>query len=66
MLSIAYYNLGVEEDYCKNIEAALEAYAKAFKLAEEYNGPKDQVTLRFQQTYMEAQSVFLTFFKQKI
>lgn len=60
-LAIAYHNLGVEEEFCGNLEAAKLAYFKAFEMLERINGPNDQLVEKFKQTYLEAKEVFFNF-----
>ena len=51
MLGIAYHNLAVEEDHCKEYDAASQSYHKAFSLVEEYNGPNDPLCIKFKKSY---------------
>jgi tetratricopeptide (TPR) repeat protein len=39
VLSIAYHNAGVEQEYLRRYEAALESYSKAAELADAHLGP---------------------------
>ena len=57
MLAIAYHNLGSEEDYCKNLEGAVQSYFKAFRLYEENFGPDDPIIEKFKNSYEEARQV---------
>ena len=57
MLSIAYHNLGVEEDYCSNLENAKQAYYKAYEMIERVNGPNDPLVKKFKQAYTDAKTV---------
>jgi Tetratricopeptide repeat. len=57
MLAIAYHNLGVEEDFCKHYEAAIESYTKALNLIEEHGGPQDPLYAKFKEAVDEATEV---------
>lgn len=57
MLAIAYFNMGVEADFCKEIDLAIDSYLKAYQVASEHIGQLDQVTLRFEQAFNEAKMV---------
>ena len=57
MLAIAYFNMGVEADFCKEIDLAIDSYLKAYQVASEHIGPLDQITLRFEQAFNEAKMV---------
>ena len=53
MLAIAYHNLGSEEDFLGNLDGALQAFYKAFKLGEE-NLNDARVVEKFKASYEEA------------
>jgi tetratricopeptide (TPR) repeat protein len=55
LLAVAYHNLGVEEEFLKNYESALDWYRKAVHFLER-NGSKDHMRLltEFQKTYESA------------
>lgn len=57
MLAIAYHNLATEEEACKNGEAALQAYLRAFNLVREYNPPQHELCVKFGRAYEEARAV---------
>mmetsp|Transcript_20318 Transcript_20318/g.17570 ORF Transcript_20318/g.17570 Transcript_20318/m.17570 type:complete len:81 (-) Transcript_20318:2609-2851(-) len=59
MLGIAYHNLAVEEDHCKEYDAASQSYHKAFSLVEEYNGPNDPLCIKFKKSYEDAKKKFV-------
>ena len=59
MLAIAYHNLGIEESYCNDDEAAMQAYFKAYKLAEEHNGIEDKLYQRFKQAHDDTLEVVI-------
>jgi len=54
MLAIAYHNLATEEEACKNPEAALQAYLRAFNLISEHNHPQHELCMKFGRAYEEA------------
>ena len=57
MLAIAYHNLATEEEACKNPEAALQAYLRAFNLISEHNHPQHELCAKFGRAYEEARGV---------
>jgi len=57
MLAIAYHNLGIEESFCNDEEAALQAYLKAYKIIEEHNGTDDRLYKKFKQAHDDAVEV---------
>jgi len=57
MLAIAYHNLATEEEACKNPEAALQAYLRAFNLISEHNHPQHELCMKFGRAYEEARAV---------
>jgi len=57
MLAIAYHNLGIEESFCKDEEAALQAYFKAYKIIEEHSGAGDKLYVKFKQAHDDALEV---------
>lgn len=56
-LAIAYHNLGVEEDFCGNVEGAKEAYYKAYEMIERANGPNDPLVKKFKAAYTDVKNV---------
>lgn len=59
MLAIAYHNLGIEESYCADEEAALQAYFKAYKLIEEHCGVEDKLYEKFKQAHDDTLDVII-------
>jgi len=62
MLAIAYHNLGIEESFCSDEDAALQAYFKAYKLVEEHSGVEDKLYEKFKQAHdmtLEVKRLFL-------
>ena len=57
MLSIAYYNVAVEEEYCGNYLQSLPNFRKAYKYAEDLNGPKDPLVQKFKKQFEDAYEV---------
>lgn len=57
MLCIAYHNLGFEEEFMSNLDGALQAYFKAYKLGEEHMGANSKLTEKFRVSYEEARDV---------
>ena len=57
MLAIAYHNLATEEEACKNSEAALQAYLRAYNLVREYNPPQHELCQKFGLAYEDAKAV---------
>lgn len=43
VLAIAYHNAGVEQEYLRRYEAALESYSKAAELADAHLGPDHEI-----------------------
>lgn len=62
MLAIAYHNLATEEEACKNGEAALQAYLRAYNLIREHNHPQHELCQKFGRAYEEARAVILHYF----
>ena len=57
LLAIAYHNLGIEESFCNDEEAALQAYFKAYKLVEEHSGAEDKLYEKFKKAHDETLEV---------
>jgi hypothetical protein len=57
MLAISYHNLAVEEDFCKEPEAAIHSYNQAFQIIEKYKGPQDPLYSKFKTAYAESKRV---------
>jgi tetratricopeptide (TPR) repeat protein len=57
ILAIAYHNLGVECEYLGEAEKCLEWYKKAKQLAQEHIGQNEQITLTFNESYVQAKKV---------
>lgn len=57
MLGIAYHNLATEEEACKNAEAALQAYLRAYNVMREHNPPNHELCKKFDKAYEEAKLV---------
>lgn len=50
-MTIAYHNLGVEQEFLKQFNQALESYRMAMEFSDKYLGNKDGVTLNMGQIY---------------
>ena len=57
MLSIAYYNTAVEDDFCGNYAQSLPNFRKAYQYAEELNGPHEKLVQKFKQEFEDAREV---------
>lgn len=53
-LAIAYYNMGVEEEFFDNYQSALGSYDKACKTFEEAFGNHDPLIAKFRKAYYDA------------
>lgn len=56
MLTIAYHNLGVEQEFLKKFHEAVESYRMAADFAERYLGLTDGITINLKQIYEKAKS----------
>ena len=57
MLAIAYHNMGVEEEFRGNLEAALSWYEKSVRVLEENDISHDNLIKKFAQAYETATNV---------
>ena len=55
-MTIAYHNLGVEQEFLKMFHEAVESYRMAKEFAETYLGPIDSITVNLQSIYNRAKS----------
>ena len=55
VLTIAYHNLGVEQEFLKRYYDAVESYRMAMDFATRYLGSQDKVTRSMKQIYERAQ-----------
>jgi flagellar biosynthesis/type III secretory pathway protein FliH len=56
VLTIAYHNLGVEQEFLKMYHEAVESYRMAADFAERYLGASDNITLNLKNIYEKAKS----------
>lgn len=56
MLTIAYHNLGVEQEFLKMYPEAVESYRMAADFAERYLGASDNITQNLKGIYEKAKS----------
>ena len=54
VLTIAYHNLGVEQEFLKQYQQAVESYRLAHEFADKYMGPADGITINLHNVYMKA------------
>lgn len=54
VLTIAYHNLGVEQEFMAMYNDAVESYRQAKDFAEKYLGPSDAITNNFRNIYNRA------------
>ena len=61
MLGIAYHNLATEEEACRNADAALQAYLRAYNLMREHHAPQHDLCRKFEKAYDDAKIVYIPF-----
>lgn len=54
VLTIAYHNLGVEQEFLKQYPQAVESYRLAKEFAERYLGTNDGITINLSSVYLRA------------
>lgn len=66
VLTIAYHNLGVEQEYLKKYHEAVESYRIAADFSEKYLGSTDAITLNLKQIFERAKKeIFRQLDRQK-
>lgn len=55
VLSIAYHNIGVEQEFLKRFEGSLQSYQKGMEIAERYLGREHSVTRTLKNSFLVAQ-----------
>ena len=58
MLSIAYHNIGSEEEHLKNFNSSLNWYQKAYSVMDEYGIVDEKLYNKFKTVHQTAQDVF--------
>ena len=62
VLSIAYHNMGVEQEFLRSYPAAILSYKKAVNFAEKNLGPDDGITQNLRSVFENAKVEVRTFF----
>lgn len=57
VLAIAYYNVGVEQEFLKNSDLSLKSFRKGMEIAERYLGPEHNMTITLRQSHGKAEEV---------
>jgi len=60
MLSIAYHNIGSEEEHLKNFTSSLNWYEKAYTVMDEYGIVDEKLYKKFKSVHLAAQDVFIS------
>lgn len=56
VLTIAYHNLGVEQEFLKMYNEAIESYRQGADFAEKYLGASDGITINLKSIYERAKA----------
>ncbi len=56
VLTIAYHNLGVEQEFLKMFNEAIESYRQGADFAEKYLGASDGITINLKSIYEKAKA----------
>lgn len=54
VLSIAYYNIGTEQEFLKKVDVSIASYQKGLKIAQQYLGQDHTVTVTLRNAYKSA------------